>query len=147
MFNYFPLNDQTEADMLQRIWSLINTVFDHSCIDCRSGEKSSNASADSRNINRTIASIDEIARKTSGRKVDMLFKANSMEFGCTECGRFGVYKNTKELTEGTFKMPKVMKDMFVHLSNSSPSLVSDLAVAGFLLMGIALLCSGKVIKE
>ena len=67
----------------------------------------------------------------------MLFKANSMEFGCNECGRFGVYNNTKELTEGTFKMPKVMKDMFVHMTNSSPSLVRDLAVAGFLLMGIA----------
>ena len=71
----------------------------------------------------------------------MLFKANSTEFGCTECGRFGVYDNTKKLTEGTFKMPKVMKVMFVHMSNFSPSLVSDLAVAGFLLMGIALLCS------
>ena len=35
IFNYFPLNDQTEIDVLQRIWSLIDTVFDHSCIDCR----------------------------------------------------------------------------------------------------------------
>jgi hypothetical protein len=67
----------------------------------------------------------------------MLFKTNSMEFGCTECGRFGVFNNTKELTEGTFKMPKVMKDMFVYLSNSSPSLVRKLAVVGFLIMGIA----------
>ncbi|KAL0084652.1 hypothetical protein J3Q64DRAFT_1610512, partial [Phycomyces blakesleeanus] len=31
-------------------------------------------------------------------------------------------------------MPKVLKDIFVHITNSSPSLVCELTVVGFLIM-------------
>ncbi|KAG1051286.1 hypothetical protein G6F43_006495 [Rhizopus delemar] len=129
MFNYFPLNDQTETDIFLRIWSLIDTLllpidfllfsyykyqtsqFDHSCIDCRSGEKSSNAYADGRNIDKTIASTDQIERRLPGRKVDMLFKANSIDFGCVDCGRFGVFSNTKEQAMCALKINEPPKPM------------------------------------
>ncbi|KAG1301753.1 hypothetical protein G6F64_011523 [Rhizopus arrhizus] len=35
MSNYFPLSDQSEADILRRIWLLIDTVFDYSAIKSR----------------------------------------------------------------------------------------------------------------
>ncbi|KAG1450547.1 hypothetical protein G6F55_009633 [Rhizopus delemar] len=128
MFNYFPLNDQTETDIFLRIWSLIDTVFvsclvindtfitslfdlssDHVRL-CNRGEKSSNASADGRNIDNTIASTDQIERKLPGRKVNMLFKANSMEFGCVDCGRFSVFSNTKEFLFDQKQQSSISKD-------------------------------------
>ncbi|KAI7857754.1 hypothetical protein BDC45DRAFT_435203, partial [Circinella umbellata] len=33
--NYFPLTDQTKADMIRRIWSFIDTAFDDVKLDIR----------------------------------------------------------------------------------------------------------------
>lgn len=35
MCNYFPLSDQSEADILHRTWSLVDSVFVYSAINSR----------------------------------------------------------------------------------------------------------------
>jgi hypothetical protein len=35
MCNYIPLTDQSEGDVIRRIWILLDTVFDHSTIISR----------------------------------------------------------------------------------------------------------------
>jgi hypothetical protein len=64
----------------------------------------------------------------------MLFQKGTLEFGCLKEGRFNVENGTKELCDESFKMPQVMKDIFIQLPNPSPALVRDLSVAGFLIM-------------
>lgn len=134
MCNYIPLTDQSEGDIIRRIWILLDTVFDHSTIISRGGEKSSSASSDGRNQSRTIASVDPMARKLCGRKIDLLFKSASAELGCMECGRSDGVNTTKEMEDGSIKLPKILKDMFIGLCNFAPSFVNDLAVPGVITM-------------
>ncbi|KAG1580612.1 hypothetical protein G6F47_010490 [Rhizopus delemar] len=134
MCNYIPSTDQSESDVIRKIWILLDTVFDHSTIISRSGEKSSSASSDSRNQSRTIASVDPMARKLCGRKIDMSFKSISAELGCMGCGRSDGVNTTKEMLDRLIKLPKVLKDMFISLCNFAPSLVNDLAVSGVIIM-------------
>lgn len=37
MSNYFPLSGQSEADILRRVWLLIDAVFDYSAIKSKVG--------------------------------------------------------------------------------------------------------------
>ncbi|RCH81527.1 hypothetical protein CU098_001238, partial [Rhizopus stolonifer] len=134
MCNYIPLTDQSEGDIIRIIWILLDTVFDHSTIISRGGEKSSSASSDGRNQSRTIASVDPMARKLCGRKIDLLFKSASAELGCMECGRSDGVNTTKEMEDGSIKLPKILKDMFIGLCNFAPSFVNDLAVPGVITM-------------
>ncbi|KAG0743871.1 hypothetical protein G6F33_010833 [Rhizopus arrhizus] len=134
MCNYIPLTDQSESDIIRRIWILLDTVFDHSTIISRSGGKSSSASSDSRNQSRTIASVDPMARKLCGRKIDMIFKSTSAELGCMVCGRSDGVNTTKEMSDSLIKLSKVLKDMFISLCNFTPSLVNDLAIPGVIIL-------------
>ncbi|GAN06832.1 hypothetical protein MAM1_0137c06322 [Mucor ambiguus] len=133
MSNYFPLSDQSEADILRRIWLLIDTVFDYSAIKSRSGEKSSTSSSDGLNAARTIANINQAARKLMGRKVDMVYKLQPNEYGCMECGK-DENNSTKELSDGMFKIPIIMKDMFNSLAKKTPSLVNDITISSLMIM-------------
>ncbi|KAI7900632.1 uncharacterized protein BX663DRAFT_151916 [Cokeromyces recurvatus] len=133
MSNYFPLSDQSEADILRRIWLLIDTVFDYSAIKSRSGEKSSTSSSYGLNVARTIANINQAARKLMGRKVDMVYKLQPNEYGCMECGK-DENNSTKELSDGMFKIPIIMKDMFNSLAKKTPSLVNDITISSLMIM-------------
>ncbi|KAI8878745.1 hypothetical protein K501DRAFT_195110, partial [Backusella circina FSU 941] len=77
------------------------------------GEKSSKSSCVSRNLGRTLAAEEKMERKVTGRKVDLLFTRQRLEYGCCECGRFD--DDTKQLYDGSFKMAKVLKDMIYSL--------------------------------
>lgn len=151
MSNYFPLSDQSEAGILRRIWLLIDTVFDYSAIKARryfyfsvsltilltiiqSGEKSSISSSDGLNAARTIANINQAARKLMGRKVDMVYKLQPNEYGCMEYGK-DENNSTKELSDGMFKIPIIMKDMFNSLAKKTPSLVNDITISSLMIMG------------
>ncbi|KAI8887261.1 hypothetical protein K501DRAFT_307532 [Backusella circina FSU 941] len=72
--NYLNTFKSSESDILRIIKLAIDAVFDPYMIDCRSGEKSSNASSDSRNQAQTLANIKQIQRKLPEGKVDMIFK-------------------------------------------------------------------------
>lgn len=72
-------------------------------------------------------------RKFIGRKVDLLYKRQQLEYGCCECG---VNDNqTKELYDGSFKMMKVLKDMLYNLHKTAPNSVREFTLIGFLMFG------------
>ncbi|KAI9262111.1 hypothetical protein BY458DRAFT_515462, partial [Sporodiniella umbellata] len=128
--NYFPLTDQTEADMIRRVWSFIDTAFDNVDLDIRCGEKESAASSCRRNQKRLLSN-----RKKHGRKADLLFKCSVGELGCAEVGKkddndYG----TKEMYELGLKCPKMMKDQLCYLVKVAPQHKYDLAIAGFAIM-------------
>ncbi|KAG0934848.1 hypothetical protein G6F57_013189 [Rhizopus arrhizus] len=129
--NYLPLTDQSEGDVLRRVWIFLDTVFDDSKINCRGGEKSSKSSAAARNNERAIAGEEKMERKLIGRKVDLLFQRQHLEYGCSECGRYE--DQTKELYDGSFKVVKVLKDMLYNLHNTAPNSVREFILVGFLM--------------
>lgn len=92
------------------------------------------ASSDSRNQDRTIAGIEPMSRKLTGRKLDMVFKSSAYELGIMEGGRSEGLNSTKEISDGSVKMPKVLKDTLVALCSSSPTLTNQLSVPGVILM-------------
>jgi hypothetical protein len=100
-----------------------------------SGKKSSLASSNSSNQDRSLATTEKLERKLCGRKMDLIFKWRRFEFGCAECGRENVSKETKELHDGALKMPKVMKDMFIDLCVRAPTHLRDFITTGFVMMG------------
>jgi uncharacterized UBP type Zn finger protein len=72
-------------------------------------------------------------RKLIGRKVDLLFQRQHLEYGCSECGRYE--DQTKELYDGSFKMVKVLKDMLYNLHTTAPNSVREYILVGFLMFG------------
>lgn len=64
----------------------------------------------------------------------MVYKLQPNEYGCMECGKNGS-NSTKELSDGMFKIPIVMKDMFNSLAKKSPSLVRDITISSLMIMG------------
>ncbi|KAI8875758.1 hypothetical protein K501DRAFT_309788 [Backusella circina FSU 941] len=66
-----------------------------------------------------------------GRKVDLLFLRQSLEYDCCEYSRYDY--PTKELNDGGFKVVKVLKDMLYCLYKSAPGTVLEVTIPGFLL--------------
>ncbi|CAO3693304.1 unnamed protein product [Rhizopus stolonifer] len=77
---------------------------------------------------------NKIQRKFCGHKLDMVFKRNSDEYGLTECSRYHQFNDTKQLMDGGFKMPKILKDMFVILASSCPDKIREIETVGYQLM-------------
>jgi hypothetical protein len=73
-------------------------------------------------------------RKVVGRKVDLLFTRQRLEYGCCECGRFD--DHTKQLYDGSFKMAKVLKDMLYSLYRAAPGSIRQFTLVGYLLYGM-----------
>lgn len=71
--------------------------------------------------------------KKMGRKADLLFLRQRLEYGCAECGRYD--NQTKELYDGSFKMLKVLKDMMYNLYKSAPTSLREFTLVGFLMFG------------
>ncbi|KAI9491022.1 hypothetical protein BDB00DRAFT_767813, partial [Zychaea mexicana] len=67
-----------------------------------------------------LSAIDPIERRRMGRRVDTVFASGPIELGCTEIGS----KNdqTKTLTDGSLKMPLVLRDMLLDVTYA-PSLL------------------------
>lgn len=72
-------------------------------------------------------------RKLIGRKIDLLFKCQRLEYGCSEFGRYE--DQTKELYDGLFKIVKVLKDMLCNLHKTAPNSVREFILVGFLMFG------------
>ncbi|ORX51979.1 hypothetical protein DM01DRAFT_1375189 [Hesseltinella vesiculosa] len=132
--NYFPLTDQTEADMIRRVWSFIDSAFDNVNLDVRCGEKESIASSQRKNRGRSRND-----RKKHGHRSDLLFKCTEGELGCAEVGKKDDGDNgSKELYELGLKCPKMMKDQLCHLIKATPHHEYSLVIAGFVMMGLKL---------
>ena len=62
--------------------------------------------------------------------MDTVFIGGNIELGCMEIwGRTEDY--TKEMQDGSFPSPLVMKDMLVDITNKTPSLIHDAGITGF----------------
>ncbi|KAG1468313.1 hypothetical protein G6F56_003902 [Rhizopus delemar] len=132
--HYIPLTDQSEADIIRRIWYFVDTAFDNVRIDVRTGEKESRASSSRRNQGRINKE-----RKKHGHKTDFLFKFNQGELGCAEVGREDAGdEGTKEMKELDLKCPKMMKNQLRQLAKTTPQHQMDLVVVGFVMMGLKL---------
>ncbi|KAI7858037.1 hypothetical protein BDC45DRAFT_544033 [Circinella umbellata] len=132
---YFPLTTQTEADIIRRVYTFIDTIFDdkHN-LDVRTGEMESSASSDRRNL---LRQPDE--RKKHGHKSDMLFISFKGEVGCTEVGKKDAGDNgTKEQNALGLKLPKMLKDQMWKLVHLFPENRSDLVTVGLVMMGLKL---------
>ncbi|KAI7856326.1 hypothetical protein BDC45DRAFT_503668 [Circinella umbellata] len=115
--NYFPLTDQTESDILKRIWIFIEKAFDNLPVVVRSGEMESESSRDRRNLDNLNENT-----KRHGHRADLLIKESHNEFGFCEAGK------DDHDSEGT-KL-KMLKDMLWSLSSSFPE------SKGFIVVGI-----------
>ncbi|KAG1049129.1 hypothetical protein G6F43_008526 [Rhizopus delemar] len=132
--HYILLTDQSEADIIRRIWYFVDTAFDNVNIDVRTGEKESRASSSRRNQGR-----ENRERKKHGHKTDFLFKFNQGELGCAEVGKEDSGDaGTKEMKELELKCPKMMKDQLWQLAKMSRQHRMDLVVVGFVMMGLKL---------
>ncbi|KAI7858040.1 hypothetical protein BDC45DRAFT_434755, partial [Circinella umbellata] len=132
---YFPLTTQTEPDIIRRVYTFIDTIFDdnHS-LDVRTGEMESSASSDRRNL---LRQPDE--RKKHGHKSDMLFISFKGEVGCTEVGKEDAGDNgTKEENELGLKLPKMLKDQMWKLVHLFPENRFNLVIVGLVMMGLKL---------
>ncbi|KAI8376943.1 hypothetical protein BD560DRAFT_326134, partial [Blakeslea trispora] len=83
-----------------------------------SAEKHNKAPSFNMNLGRTLSGVEQMQRKLPGRKVDLLFYKQSLEFGCCECGRRD--DATKELYDGSFKTARVLKEMVYTIFKSAP---------------------------
>ena len=54
-----------------------------------------------------------MAHKTMGTRGDLLLRKDQIEYGCAEAGsKYEGPKGTKNMSEGSLKVPKMLKDMF-----------------------------------
>lgn len=85
-------------------------------------------------MKRKLSSIEEIPRKAVGRKMDSIYVGAELELGALEIGS---RKNddTKDLRDGYFKLPIVMKDMLKNIIDKYPSLVNDISFVGYNIQG------------
>ncbi|KAI7905775.1 uncharacterized protein BX663DRAFT_468531 [Cokeromyces recurvatus] len=104
------------------IWSFIDRIFDDvPSLEVVRSEAMSISSANRKNANRVIGSVSPIERKQIGYKCDFLIRdttsdhEESLEYGADEVGIRYEQKGTKLMTEGSAKLPKVLKDMLDHL--------------------------------
>lgn len=65
--------------------------------------------------------------------MDIVFISGSIEVGCAE---FGALENhTKELIDGSLKLPLVMKDMLKLIADIYPSTIHDVDIAAYSVHG------------
>ncbi|KAI7847962.1 hypothetical protein BDC45DRAFT_524750 [Circinella umbellata] len=130
---------KTEADLMKRIWVLIDCCFDDGELDSISGEYVSKATTEVANSDRTIAATNCMSRRKSGTKTDLLFTTEFLEFGTCEAGKITDANNTKTLCELGKKLPKTLKDMMFVLAKECPSKLRELKTCGFIISGLNIL--------
>ncbi|CEI95224.1 hypothetical protein RMCBS344292_09416 [Rhizopus microsporus] len=129
---YIPLTDQSEADIIRRIWYFVDTAFDDVSIDVRMREKESRASSSRQNQGRINKE-----RKKHGHKTDFLFKFNQGELDCAEVGKEDAGDGgTKEMKELGLKCPKMMKYQLWQLAKTIRQHRMDLVIVEFVMMGL-----------
>lgn len=65
----------------------------------------------------------------------MLFSHGRHEYACTEAGTAGDAYNSKLLTDGSIKVPRLLKDMLCRLAKQSPGKLREIQTVGFLVNG------------
>lgn len=127
--------DMSEADILNKVWSFIYKGFYHGIIDPKLGEVSSSSSSLNQNQYRSLETINPRKRKITGRKVDILFKYDSMELGCTEVGKDSAPTDDKYIDDGMKKAPIALKDMLSVMVDNDETMKNKLSSIGVIIMG------------
>ena len=96
-------------------------------------EKTSKANAAVASNKRKLSTIDEIQRKSAGHKMDAIYVGERKELGCMETGNDE--DQTKELKDGSVKMPTVMKDMLLQIVEETPLLLHKIDIIGYIISG------------
>ncbi|KAI7851221.1 hypothetical protein BDC45DRAFT_572304 [Circinella umbellata] len=138
--NNFNIQNYLESDKLYYLWGFSNKIFDTTYkinvldYDACSKEKSSTASAFATNQKRELSAVDPVENSKMGRRTDTAYiGGNDVEVGCLEIGKTN--HQTKEFMDGSIKMPIAMKDMLMKLVEQNSSLVNQLHILGYLIMG------------
>ncbi|KAI9273087.1 hypothetical protein BDA99DRAFT_602267 [Phascolomyces articulosus] len=139
LFHNIHKKYKTEADLMKRIWVMIDCAFDDSDVDVICGEYVSKSTTTRANMDRSIAAIDAMARRKIGTKTDVLFTTEFLEFGTCEAGKITDPNNTKTLLEAGMKIPKTLKDMLFVLANECPSQLRRLRTCGIVISGLNML--------
>lgn len=94
------------------------------------------ASSQHRNSMRTIGSIYQEERKTSGEHADLCFYCGSNELACLELGLADSGSHgTKELNEVGIKVPIMMKNFALQISRQYGINMSGIKIVGFMISG------------
>lgn len=93
----------------------------------------SNANSKGRNAKRKLSAITEVERAKFGNRMDVIYRSGITEYGCLEIG----HKNniTKEMWDAEIKLPIVMKDILVSLTNVAVDLLHELHTTGYNISG------------
>ncbi|KAI9259537.1 hypothetical protein BDA99DRAFT_95318 [Phascolomyces articulosus] len=162
MYYKYLAKRRSESDLMKHIWVLIDTCFYASTIDAISGETSSKST--SNRVNHVQSTTTDssspsssssapsssspppteslsstMARKQIGNKTDIRFATEVFEFGTVEAGKESNITSKKTIIESGFKIPKILKDMFIQLLKESPTSVREIKTFGFTLSGISML--------
>ncbi|KAI8137318.1 hypothetical protein BJV82DRAFT_635858 [Fennellomyces sp. T-0311] len=128
---FIPLTNQTEWDVLKKIWVFIDKAFDDVPVDVRSGEMECTFSSLRRN-----KGPDATKRKFLGHKTELLMKAALGDYGRCEAGKADKgAEGTKEKYEAGLKVPKMLKDMIWALPAICTE-TDDLLVVGLIISGL-----------
>lgn len=130
---YIPITDQTERDLIRRIWCIVDTAFDFSDLKFRS-DKQCHGSKIMKNRKRRISAVERMERQVHGQIPDMVISFGDHEFGMAEVAK--VSNNTKEINEGSIKSSQIMNAMFENIVETYPALRHEMKITGFLISGL-----------
>lgn len=130
---YIPITDQTERDLIRRVWCFIDTAFDFSELKFRS-EKQCQGSKIMKNKKRKISAVERMDRQIHGQIPDMVISFGNYEFGMAEVAKEAA--NTKEINEGRIKCCEIMNAMLANIVETYPSLQHEMKIVGFLISGM-----------
>ncbi|KAG1459449.1 hypothetical protein G6F55_004757 [Rhizopus delemar] len=128
----------TEQGLLEDIFGFIKKSKRLTETTCVTGNENL-ASSQHRNSMRTIGSIYQEERKTSGEHADLCFYCGSNELACLELGLADSGSHgTKELNEVGIKVPRMMKNFALQISRQYGINMSGIKIVGFMISGLNL---------
>ena len=86
------------------------------------------------NKKRTISAIEPACNRRMGRKIDVIYSAARKGIGCIEIGKDD--NQSKEMKDGMLKMPLIMHDMLIDLSETE-ELLRHAQVLGYVINGMS----------
>ncbi|CEP14372.1 hypothetical protein [Parasitella parasitica] len=131
---FLALTASLESDNLYNSRGFLNTICFYSKIEAFSKGKCSIANGKAMNAKRKLSSLEEVSRKAVGGKMDTIYLGGEMEIGALEIGS---QKNdgTKDLKDGYFKLPIVIKDMMKTLIDKHPAMKKKVNIVGYNVQG------------
>jgi hypothetical protein len=130
------LDDYSESDLLQGLWSFVYNLFKDRYIRANLGDQCNVAVSAAKNDRRSLEAIEKRPRKVMGAKVDILFKYGSNEVGTCKVGKEKAIEiDDKYLNDGLVKLPKTLRDMLSVLVKKNPSHINRMVTVGYLMMG------------